>query len=43
MSYTALAYIITLIGLVSIMHINAKAMHINHTEYSCHLTAIKLV
>ena len=34
---------ITLIGLLSIVHINAKAIPTNDTDYSCHVKVIELV
>ena len=41
-----MAYIvlnITLIGFVSTVHTNAKAMPTNDTDYSCHIKAVELV
>ena len=34
---------LTIIGLVSTMHITAKATPINDTNYNCHITAVELV
>ena len=34
---------ITLVGLVSTVHIDVKAMATNDTDYSCHVKAIELV
>ena len=40
MPYTAQAYSYRI---TSLMRINAKAMPINDTDYSCHVTAVELV
>ena len=37
------ATLLTLSGLVSTTHINAKATPINDNDYKCHVTAIELV